>query len=76
MSLYDNYNECSPMYVCRYIYRLAEMQQTSGSYVEAAFTLLLHARLLQVRIDMHQLIMYMMCAIMPYVTKLTQPQFL
>jgi hypothetical protein len=34
------------MYI-RYIYRLAEMQQTSGSYVEAAFTLLLHARLLQ-----------------------------
>ena len=33
--------------LCSYIYRLAELHKLSGNYVEAAFTLLLHAQLLQ-----------------------------
>ena len=32
----------------RYIYHLAELHNTSGNWVEAGFTLLLHAQLLQV----------------------------
>jgi len=32
----------------RYIYSLAQLQKDSGNYVEAGFTLLLHAELLQV----------------------------
>ena len=32
----------------RYIYRLAELHKASGNWVEAGFTLLLHAQLLQV----------------------------
>ena len=32
----------------RYIYHLAELHNESGNWVEAGFTLLLHAQLLQV----------------------------
>ena len=32
----------------RYIYRLADLHKQNGNFVEAAFTLLLHAELLQV----------------------------
>ncbi len=35
-------------YLLRYIYHLAQLHKDSGNWVEAGFTLLLHAQLLQV----------------------------
>jgi len=39
---------CSMPVLHRYIYKLADLHKEQNSYVEAAYTLLLHAELLQV----------------------------